>query len=116
MSKSWGYTVGVFSEIDWRGYFATCPCRAGRVLHATKRVCESHTRRFAEKHGIGITEASSPRWYLTSPTQAMVQDSSREEVMTIRWALGFALVIVALLALALGYHLGLTFIDRLVAR
>ncbi len=33
-----------------------------------------------------------------------------------RWAVGFALLMAAIFALSLGYHLGVTYIDQVVAR
>lgn len=82
--------MGVLADADRQGYYADLACsfpkcreitthwtsyryvtgRQGRVSHATKRVCEVHARRFAEKHDITISPARpSP-----TATQAMVTE------------------------------------------
>ena len=81
MSRSWGHAAGVLSDeqryYTWErepGQPVLCSrpkCsepvshwtryeyvtgQAGRVSHATRKVCAGHAQRFAEKHGIDITD------------------------------------------------------------
>ncbi|MCA1697345.1 MAG: hypothetical protein LC749_22970 [Actinobacteria bacterium] len=41
---------------------------------------------------------------------------ARGGVITVRWAVGFALLMAVVFALSLGYHLGAAYIDHVVAR